>query len=55
MSLITKVKAWLGEHDAGFANDFRLERYLGRNSDLADLEHRIRHWDTMSDAEKERW
>jgi hypothetical protein len=55
MDLFAKVKAWLGEYDTGAATSFRLERYLGKSTDLADLEHRIKHWDTMTDAEKEKW
>jgi hypothetical protein len=35
--------------------DWRLERYLAESIDLADLEHRIKRWDYMTEAERNHW
>jgi hypothetical protein len=32
--------------------DFRMERYLARSVDVADLEHRLQKWSRMSEADK---
>jgi len=35
--------------------DFRMERYLAGSADIAELDHRMRKWQYMSESERARY
>lgn len=51
MNLIKRLVSWFDNRHF----DYRLERYLASSVDLSDLERRQVRWESMSEAERNRW
>ncbi len=51
MNILQRLIGWFTTSPINFS----MERYLSQSSDLADLEHRMKKWEYMSDSEKSRY